>query len=207
MEHIGTIDAELVTSYPVPAHINAWSEFNKNPEENLDKICAHLADGGDLVEWCACRGLRFSQLHEWLYKEPSRARRFGHAVDARNEWTKSNLLATLRDLSFGDISEAYNSDGSVKPFSEWSTAARRSIASIQVDEIFEGKGIEKMQVGVTKKLKFTDKLKAIELLMKYHAMLVDRAEVATNFAVDKQTVEALSQLPAEKLTDMILGRK
>lgn len=187
--------------------MTAWCDFVNNPDENLQKICDHLSDGGDLVQWADARGLKFSYIYDWLQADSARSRRFAVAVEARNERTKSQLLSMLRDLAFCNITDAYNPDGSIKPFSEWSDSAKRAAAEIKVDELFDGKGAERQQVGYTKKIKFVDKIKSIELLMKYHAMLVDRSVMENSVSVNTETIEALSQLPAEKLTDMILGRK
>jgi len=206
MDENGTIDAELVT-YPVPSHITARDTLNKNAQQNLDSIYDHVCEGGNVVDWSTSRGLPVREVMEWINHDDYRRKFFGEALKWRDEWTKQQLLGTLRDLAFCDISQAYNDDGSVKPFSQWSQAAKRAISEIKVDELWEGRGDEKHQVGITKKLKFVDKIKAIEILMKNLGILVDVVRVDQTLAVSQKDVDAMKELPADKLTDILLGRK
>ena len=54
---------------------------------------------------------------------------------------------------------------------------RKALASVEVDELFEGTGKDREQTGYTKKIKTTDKLKALELLGKHLKMFTDVTEV------------------------------
>jgi hypothetical protein len=74
-----------------------------------------------------------------------------------------------------------------------------AVSSVEVTESQDGD-------ITTKKLKFADKLKSIELMMKNMGMLLDVIQVDNRLSVDKETIAALSTLPTEKLTDMLLGR-
>lgn len=197
MEQNGTIDAELVT-YPVPSHITARDSLDKNPQENLDSLCAHIAEGGSGIDWAEAHGIPYRELHDWAMTKP-RDKKYTSAIFARNEWTRQQLLGTLRDVSFADITEVYNPDGSIKPYAQWSQRCRMAVSSVEITESSDGE-------IRTKKLKFTDRLKAIELLMKNFGMLIENVQVDHRMSVDKETVEKLSDLPAEKLTDMLLGR-
>lgn len=206
MEENGTIDAELAT-YPVPSHRSARDELEANPEQNMESLASHIAEGGCIVDWAQSRGLMVHAVTMWIDRDAERSRKMQRAWQWRDEWVRQKLLGTLRDLAFCDISQAYEEDGSVKPFDKWPLAAKRAISGIQVDELWEGKGEDKRQVGITKKLKFVDKIKATELLMKNLGMLIDVVRVDQTLRVDPKDVEELKKLPKEDLTDMLLGRK
>ena len=194
-----TVDAELVTSYPVPAHIIARESLDKNPEENITSLCRHISEGGSGIDWAEAHGVPYGELHQWALAKP-RTDRYNAALFARNEWTRQRLLGTLRDLAFADITDVYNPDGTIKPYAQWSSRSRMAVSSVEITESRDGD-------ITTKKLKFADKLKAIELMMKNMGMLLDVIQVDNRLSVDKEAVAALSTLPADKLTDMILGRK
>lgn len=92
------------------------------------------------------------------------------------EVTVERVLAELKRMAWVDIGEAYNEDGSFKALKDMPEDVRRAIVSIEVDEIWEGSGADRVQVGVTKKVRFADKRGSNELLGKYLKMFVERHE-------------------------------
>lgn len=79
-------------------------------------------------------------------------------------------------IANSDIGDLFDANGRLKPLSELTKEQRVAIASIDEDELFEGVGRDREQVGVTKSVKLWDKVKAIELLMKKFKLLTDRVE-------------------------------
>jgi hypothetical protein len=55
---------------------------------------------------------------------------------------------------------------------------RRAIAGVEVTEEFEGRGAERKSVGFTKKVRFWEKTKALELLGKHLGIFKDRVELS-----------------------------
>ena len=98
-------------------------------------------------------------------------------VEISVEW----VLTQIKAIAECDPQDAYNEDGSLKPLSEIPVAVRKTISSIEVDEIWEMQQDEdnprrrhKVQIGETKKVRFWSKDHSLELLGKYLAMFVER---------------------------------
>ena len=67
---------------------------------------------------------------------------------------------------------------------------RRTIAGIEVEELYEMQGREKVYIGRVKKIKLIDKTKAIEMLGKKLDMFIDKVHVSGEVQV-KHSVEGL----------------
>jgi len=80
-------------------------------------------------------------------------------------------------IAFNDPRKLFKDDGSLKPVSEWDDDSAAAIGGMDVSELFDGAGDERAQVGYLKKVKMTDKVRALEGLGRYLAMFVDRKEI------------------------------
>lgn len=92
---------------------------------------------------------------------------------ARVEVTADTVLRELLNIARVDLSQCYTATGELKSIHEIPEDVRRAIAGIEVDEIMEGRGVDAVKVGETKKLKFWDKPRALELLGKHLKLFVD----------------------------------
>lgn len=90
--------------------------------------------------------------------------------------TNERIIEEYSRLAFVDLAELYGEDGKLLPVHEMPEHARRAIAAIEVDELFEGAGKDRQQVGFTTKLKLNRKRDALQDLAKIRKMLVDRTE-------------------------------
>ncbi|WP_263220859.1 terminase small subunit [Shewanella sp. SW29] len=95
-----------------------------------------------------------------------------------NNVTVERIVRETAMVAFADMAPIYNDDGSVKPFPEWPEHCRRAAAGLDIDELFEGVGDDREQVGFTKKFRQWDKMKALELLGKYRKMWTDKVEIS-----------------------------
>jgi phage terminase small subunit len=95
---------------------------------------------------------------------------------ARTEITADFVLKELFRIASVDIGEAFDDKGNLKPLKEIPQDIRRAMQSIEVDELFDGFGQDRQQIGVTKKIKFWDKPKALELLGKHFKLYTDKVE-------------------------------
>jgi phage terminase small subunit len=96
----------------------------------------------------------------------------------------ATVLSELVHIATVDPGEAFDESGALRPVSEMPFNVRHSIASIEVDELWEGYGAERAQVGVTKKIKFNDKLRALELLGKNLSLFADRLHVSGKLTLE-----------------------
>lgn len=76
-----------------------------------------------------------------------------------------------------DINDAYDDNGQLKPISEMPEALRKSIISIETEELFEGQGKERTHSGTAKTIKIEGRLKALKLLGQHLKMFTDITEI------------------------------
>lgn len=94
----------------------------------------------------------------------------------RVEVTADNVLAELLKIAMADIGQAFKEDGSLKTLHDMPEEIRRAIAGVDVFEEFEGRGEDREQIGFTKKVRFWDKTKALEMLGRHLRMFTDKME-------------------------------
>jgi phage terminase small subunit len=87
--------------------------------------------------------------------------------EKRTEINADYVLKRLAEIDRMDVADILNTDGSMKPVSDWPEVWRRSISGMDVSELFNGSGNEKVLAGLLKKIKFPDKLKNLELMGKH----------------------------------------
>lgn len=71
------------------------------------------------------------------------------------------VLEELSRIGFADIRELVNEDGTIRDVKDWPDTIARAVASIEVKELFGESGLA---IGYTKKIKFWNKVQALELL-------------------------------------------
>lgn len=74
------------------------------------------------------------------------------------------VLEELKNITTADIGEAFDSKGVLLPFDQMPEYLRRAIASVEVEELFEYVGGDRVWTGYTKKIKLWPKVPASELL-------------------------------------------
>lgn len=105
----------------------------------------------------------------------------------RNERLETSADKVIRELcmiAHVDIGEIFTEDGKMKPLSEIKPEVRRAMAGLEVEDLFDvdDKGRRK-RIGLTKKVKMNDKIRALELLAKHFKILgTDPAEAVGGFA-------------------------
>lgn len=90
--------------------------------------------------------------------------------------TPAVILGELLRLAKADISQAFDDKGNLKPIHEIPEDVRRAISSVEIFEEFSGSGKTREYIGQTKKLKFWDKTKSLELLGKHLAIFTEKVD-------------------------------
>ena len=98
-------------------------------------------------------------------------------VTARNDVTVDRIVREAAAVAFSDIRQLYDEDGTLLPVREWPDGVAESIAGIEVEEQFEGRGEAREYVGRLKKIKRWDKTKALEILAKYKKLFDDGPKI------------------------------
>jgi len=99
--------------------------------------------------------------------KPVIAKAIDAATRKRSERTKIDadwVLKRLANEAEADMSELYNDDGSIKKIHDWPLVFRQGLVSgMDVDEIT----VAGVKIGVTTKLKLSERIKRIELIGKH----------------------------------------
>lgn len=80
--------------------------------------------------------------------------------------TRERIAQELARIAFSDVTKVFAEDGSLKPISDWDEDTKAVIASVETDELFDGAGRDRTQVGLTRKVKSWEKVKALDSLVK-----------------------------------------
>lgn len=84
----------------------------------------------------------------------------------KNEVSVERVIEEVCRVVLADVRTLFDEHGNVKPIHEIPDDIARSIAGIDVFEEFQGKGDDRESIGYTKRLKFWNKLDAVEKLAK-----------------------------------------
>ena len=76
------------------------------------------------------------------------------------------LLTRLADEADADIADLYDENtGQLKPIHQWPMVWRKGlVAGVEVEELFERRGAERVQIGHLRKVKLADRTKVKELI-------------------------------------------
>lgn len=108
--------------------------------------------------------------------------------------TTDSVMAELSNIVHSDPRKLFDKNGALLPIGEWPSDVASAVASIEIDELFDGKGKGRKHIGYTKKVKFWDKNSGIEKAMKHFGL----------FAEDnKQRMGALANLPRDVLQAIV----
>lgn len=112
-----------------------------------------------------------------LLTNPNIAAAVQKAKDTRARRLKvdaDEVVQIALNLARSDLRKLFRPDGRMKPPHEWDDETAAAVASLETLEEFEGKGADRRQVGVTRKLKTWDKNAAVDKLMRHLGLYRDR---------------------------------
>lgn len=142
----------------------------------LEIICTHISNGGTVITLAEIWEVRFGDITNWLHSDKERSERYVKALGDRAEFAVERVLQELRRIGLADPRKIYDDHGNVKPIKEWDAETASTVASIEAFEKFEGVGADREFTGVIKKVKFNDKIKALELLGKNLSLFIDQVK-------------------------------
>lgn len=102
-------------------------------------------------------------------------RRLKQRLDKMN-LKAEDVLKLVKDLAYADITEAFDENGKLLPFSAMPDEVRKMIRGMDTEELFGGRGSSKRKIGVGKKIRFDTRKDYVEILCKYFKILVDAHE-------------------------------
>lgn len=96
------------------------------------------------------------------------------AREARTLITQDRVLTELARIAFFDPRRLLDEGGNPIPLHLLDADTAAAIASLDIQDLFEGRGDERHPIGVVRKYKIADKMVALTNLMKHLGMLSDR---------------------------------
>jgi len=160
-----------------------FDSFIEKPSA-LFEIVDEVANGGSLITFCKQEKLRYSKVINWIYEDEGKQKSYEKALEARGEWVAQRLLAELQKVSFVNVKDLFDDDGSIKDVSDLDDDVAAAIGGIDIQEEVNDKDGNEI-VPRTRKIKLIDKLKSIELLGKNLKMFTDKVEHSGGMSLEK----------------------
>ena len=143
----------------------------------VDEICSFVANGGSPIALSEIWDLPYGRISAWLAAEPDRWKRYQAALTEHDTWQMHRMLMETYKIATADIRDILDESHAIKPPSLWPDHVGKAISAIEVSEIWDGYGEDRKQIGELKKVKFYDKTKGIELMLKKLGAFVEKHEV------------------------------
>ena len=96
------------------------------------------------------------------------------------------ILKSIQRIAESDPADAYHADGTLKNMSDIPEALRKSIASVEKEELYKGTGKERKWIGYTTKIRFWNKNEALRDLGRHKKLFID---VVDNPALNNLALE------------------
>lgn len=127
--------------------------------------------------------------------------------DAQTNLSKAappdDVLSTLAEIAFLDPRKLFDSEGNVLPIRDWPIEAARAVAGVEVLRRTGGTGEPNTEML---RIRFVDKVKALEMLAKYHGLLKEKLEHSGKLEIvwggdDSAPITAIDIVPLKVLTE------
>lgn len=121
----------------------------------------------------------YSQAHELLKKPEIQAaiRELEADSSMRTAVTKDMVIKELARVAFVDPRRLFEDNGTAKDITMLDDDTAAALASVEIFEEFDYNNGEKEFSGYTKKFKWSDKLRALEMLGKHLGMFTDKVRL------------------------------
>ena len=132
-----------------------------------------IAEGGTGPQYLCGRGVTYARMLAWVRESEDRETALTMAETAGSRVMVKHILEELKRIGLVDIRRAYSETGALKPMAEIPTEVAAAIVAVETEEMLVGGEL----VGQVRKVKFSDKLRALELLGKNLQLFVDTSRV------------------------------
>jgi len=139
--------------------------------ENLDQTASYrIAFPNNKCKKKATQRVRACE----LFRRPEVKARIADLMEIKSEVAKRDfevdaryVLRRLVEIDRMDVIDILEDTGDLKPIKDWPEVWRQFIQQFEVEEVFAGRGDERLNVGLLKKIKWPDKIRNLELLGKH----------------------------------------
>jgi hypothetical protein len=148
--------------------------------ESIDNAVSHIAEGGNILDFCKLYGIKVSTFWRWVEADAERGRLMAEAEKMKERVVIEKVYREIDRISNFDIREIFDINGCVKPPEKWSDAAGAVIAGIEVkesrvdnpnDDADENPTI---LMGRVVKVKLWDKTKMVDMVAKIKALIGEK---------------------------------
>lgn len=166
-----------------PPHVvskrETWEFLVSKPELIEAAITLGVAQGSTLRRIARNFGIEYAWLYTYVNEDPALLRKYELALATRKDYMHDFLHDQFETLANADLRKLFDPNGGLLPVEKWPDDVAQFVSSIEVDELYEGTGKGRQQIGWTKKVKLWDKLKALEQLAKHFEFSgLDKEELA-----------------------------
>lgn len=112
--------------------------------------------------------------------------------------TVERTLQEVARLAYADPRKLYDKDGNFIPVHLMDDDTAATVAGIEVEEEYTGKGEARTLAGHLRKVKTHDKNAALEKAMKYHGLYVERAELKITHSYQERLERARKRVNGGK---------
>lgn len=102
---------------------------------------------------------------------------------AKVDLSAEKVLTEILKLATSDLRKLFDDKGGLLPPEKWPDDVAASVSSIEIDELFDGFGQDRHQIGFTKKVRLWDKTKSLELLGRHLKLFTDKLEVEGDLSI------------------------
>ena len=176
--------------------------------KTIEHVFNHIANGGDLPDLCITWDVRYADIMRWVMSDNKRRESYNKAIQSQADFTQARILQELRAVAFFDVREIFNEDGTLKHPTEWPKNAAQVIAGIDTSDLWDyvededgTSGKRKEKVGLARKIKLNDKLKALEMLGKNLRMFTDRIEHGGRITLEDLVNASIKPEAADQTSD------
>lgn len=112
---------------------------------------------------------------------------------ARAGVTNVRILEELAGIATVDPIDVFDDEGNMKPMKDIPAKVRRAIQGMDIDELWEGRGKDRDQVGITRKPRFYSKVEALKLLGQHLKLFTEKHEVELPGSADPSKLSELDK--------------
>lgn len=144
-------------------------------EKSVDVMLEHVANGGSITHICSMWGLRYSDVIRAIRSNPDLKARYDQALKDREEWAKERVLSEFKALSTFSIKDLFDPiTGAPIPIHQLPDDVAAAIKEVDADGA----------------VKMIDKLKALDLMNKNMAGVVDKTEITGTLTLEQAIMQA-----------------
>ncbi|MDH4581387.1 terminase small subunit [Pseudomonas sp. BN415] len=111
------------------------------------------------------------------------------AREKRTEITQDMVLREYARIAFFDPRNLFNDDGTPKPITELDDDTAAALAGLDLQEVYEGYGDERVFIGYTKKYKVADKKGALDSVARHLGMFTAKGHAELDIELKRLEIE------------------